>query len=108
MTGSRYRSINTWKAIASNNKKMIIPAKILLVLRLAGKRGIEQFSDYYKKAMPASHKKVLSLYLHHKAVANPFNSNDFECGICFQVTAEFSDIYIEVTAVEERIISPQQ
>lgn len=44
----------------------------------------------------------------YKAIANPFDSNNFQRRIFFQVAAQFSYINIQVTAVEERVIAPKQ
>ena len=42
----------------------------------------------------------------NKAVAYPFNSDDFEAGVFFEVAADLGDVNIEVATIEKRIVTP--
>ena len=45
---------------------------------------------------------------YYKPVTDPFNSYNFQRRIFFQITAEFGNVHIKITAVEEIIIAPEK
>lgn len=45
---------------------------------------------------------------HNKPIPHPFYSNNFQRGIRFQKSAELGNIHIQVTAIEKRVIAPEE